>query len=48
MGWVAGVGGEPKAGSFIHLNRKAGIVCSLKCTNSHSSPVKLVPSLTAV
>ena len=34
MGWVVGAAGEPKAGSFIHLNRKAAIVCSLKSINS--------------
>ena len=27
-----GGSGEPNAGSSIHLNRKAAIVCSLKCT----------------
>ena len=32
-----GVGGELKAGSSINLNRKvAAIMCSLKCTDSHS------------
>ena len=43
-----GVGGELKAGSSIHLNRKAAIVCSLKCTDSYSSPARPVRSLTAV
>ena len=42
------MGGEPKAGSSIHLNRKAAIVCSLKCTDSHSSPARLVRLLAAV
>ena len=35
-GWAVGAGGEPKTGSSIHLNRKAAIVCSLKCTDSHA------------
>ena len=30
--WAVEEGGEPKAGSSIHLNRKAVIVYSLKCT----------------
>ena len=42
------VSGEPKVGSSIHLNRKVAIVCSLKCTDSHSSPARPVQSLTAV
>ena len=49
-------GGKPKTGSSIHLNRKAAIVCSLKCTNSHGLLVRpdcsfdtsLTWSLTAV
>ena len=45
VGWA---GGEPQAGSSIHLNRKAAIVCSLKCTDIHSSPARPVRSLTAV
>ena len=44
-GWVDGV---PQAGPSIHLNRKAAIVCSLKCTDSHNSPARPVRSLTAV
>ena len=36
-GWWGWVGGEPKAGSSINLNRKTATVCSLKCTDSHSS-----------
>ena len=43
--WVGG--GEPKAGSSIHLNRKAAIVCSLKCTDSHRSLVRPMRSLKA-
>ena len=31
-----GWGGEPQAGSSIHLNRKAAIVCSLKCTDIYT------------
>ena len=37
-----GVDGKPKAGSCIHLNKKAAIVCSLKSTDSHSSLVRPV------
>ena len=48
VGWAEGVGGELKAGSSINLNGKAAIVCSLKCTDSHSSPARPVRSLTAV
>ena len=48
MRWAVETGGEPKAGSSMHLKRKAAIVCSLKCTDSHSSPARPVPSLTAV
>ena len=33
-----GAGGEPKVGLSIYLNRKVVIVCSLKCTDNHSSP----------
>ena len=29
--WAVRVSEEPKAGSSMHLNRKAAIVCSLKC-----------------
>ena len=43
-----GAGGEPKMGSSIYLNRKAANVCSLKCTDSHSSLVRLIRSLTAL
>ena len=42
-----GAGEELKAGSSIHLNRKAAIVCSLKCTNIHSSLVRQIWSLAA-
>ena len=47
-GWAVEVGGDPQAGFYIHLNRKAAIMCSLKCTDSHSSPARTVRSLTAV
>ena len=46
--WAVGAGGEPLVGSSLHLNRKAAIVCSLKCTDSHSSPARPVRSLTTV
>ena len=48
MGGGERAGGEPKAGSSIHLNRQAAIVCSLKYTDSHSSLARPVWSLTAV
>ena len=48
VGWAMGAGGEPKAGPSTHLNRKAAIVCSLKCTDSQSSLVRPTRSLTAV
>ena len=48
MGWVVEVDGEPKAGSSIYMNRKAAIVCPLKCTNSHSSPARLAQSTGAM
>ena len=43
-----GAGGEPKAGSSIHLSRKAAIVGLLKCTNSHSllfRPIQLLATI---
>ena len=43
-----GVGGEPKAGSSIHLTRKTAILgfAELHCTNSHRSLVScLTPSV---
>ena len=40
-----GAGGKPKAGSSIHLNSKAAIICSLKKINNRSW---LLQSLTAV
>ena len=46
MGLAVG-GEEPKAGFSMHLNRKAAIVCSLKCTDNHSSLVMLIRLLTA-
>ena len=45
-GWAVRAGGEPKVSSSIHLNGKATTVCSLKCTDSHSSLARLVRSLT--
>ena len=48
MDMGVGAGGEPKAGFSIHLNRKVAIVSSLKYTDSHSSLVWLVWSLTAI
>ena len=48
-GWVGGGGGWGTVGGlFIHLNRKAAIVCSLKCIDIHSSLARPVRSLTAV
>ena len=52
-GWVGGrrvvgVGGELKVGSSMHLTGKAAILCPLKCTNSHSSLVRLIRSPAAV
>ena len=44
VGWVVGASGEPKMGSSIHLNGKAVIVCPFKCTNSHTSLVRLIQS----
>ena len=32
-------------GSSIHLNKKAAIVCSLKCTDIHSSPARPVATV---
>ena len=37
-----GPGAEPKAGFFMHLNRKVAIVCSLKYADIHSSIFRLV------
>ena len=37
VGWVVGVGWEPKAGSSVHLTGKAAIVCTLKSTNNKQS-----------
>ena len=47
-GGVRGAAGEPKVGFSIYLTRKAAIVCSLKCTNIHSSLVRLIRSPAAV
>ena len=38
---MVGAGGEPKAGSSIHLDRTAAIVCSLKCTDRQTYAVHL-------
>ena len=45
---MSGAGREPKADSSIHLNRKTAIMCSMKCTDSHSSLFRPIQSLTAV
>ena len=47
FGMGDGTGMELKAGSSIHSNRKAAIVHSLKCTNSHSLLVRLIRLLKA-
>ena len=49
MDLVYGGGGWGAKGRFFHIfNRKAAIVCSLKCTDNHSSPFRPVRSLKAV
>ena len=48
MGWVAGTGRELKVGSSIHLKRKAAIVHSFNCINSHSSLIRPIRLLEAV
>ena len=48
---MVGVGGEPKVGSYIHLNRKAAIVCSLKCHSCQANVVtdsSLTPSVSSL